>query len=180
MPWLHGASSWTPNRPTPESRALQMCRLRGRTWPGPTCDVRSTRSRHAPAAGPGPNLEVSYLLQRMEEFDGLAVLATNLLHNIDEAFIRRLTYCVRFPFPDAGERRRIWQAVWPAELPRGADLTDDHFSELARIVGDRSVAELARGDADAFTAAAEAAGVATERVQALLERARVVMRLTSS
>ncbi|HSA50434.1 MAG TPA: ATP-binding protein [Yinghuangia sp.] len=87
-------------------------------------EITDARDRYA-------NLEVSYLLQRMEDFDGLAVLATNLLHNIDEAFIRRLTYCVRFPFPDAGERRRIWQAVWPAELPRGADLTDDHFSELA-------------------------------------------------
>ncbi|HSA49114.1 MAG TPA: hypothetical protein VLH10_03260 [Yinghuangia sp.] len=67
-------------------------------------------------------------------------------------------------------------SAMPARHLRGVGAT----RELARIVGDRSVAELARGDADAFTAAAEAAGVATERVQALLERARMVMRLTSS
>jgi AAA+ superfamily predicted ATPase len=59
------------------------------------------------------NLELSYLLQRIEEYDGIAILATNLKQNIDEAFARRLTFTIEFPFPDEEHRHRIWRAVWP-------------------------------------------------------------------
>lgn len=82
---------------------------------GKRSEVHDARDRYA-------NLEVAYLLQRLEDHDGLAVLATNLLHHMDDAFIRRLTYCVHFPFPEAAERRRIWQRVWPPALPRDVDL----------------------------------------------------------
>ena len=55
------------------------------------------------------NIETSYLLQRMEEYDGIAVLSTNLRQNMDDAFLRRLRFVVDFPLPDAAARRRIWE-----------------------------------------------------------------------
>ena len=65
------------------------------------------------------NLEVSYLLQRMEEYDGIVVLASNLRNNIDEAFIRRLHFAVDFPFPDAGARQEILRRILPKTHARG-------------------------------------------------------------
>jgi len=75
------------------------------------------------------NLELSYLLQRVEDYDGIAVLATNLKQNVDEAFARRLTFTIEFPFPDEEQRLRIWRAVWP----RGFALEPQaDFAALAR------------------------------------------------
>ena len=59
------------------------------------------------------NIEVAYLLQRIEVYPGVVILATNFKRNIDEAFVRRLDFVVDFPFPDAEDRRRIWQLVLP-------------------------------------------------------------------
>ncbi len=59
------------------------------------------------------NIEVSYLLQRVESYSGIVILATNFRGNLDEAFIRRFHYCVDFPLPEAPEREQIWQKVWP-------------------------------------------------------------------
>jgi AAA+ superfamily predicted ATPase len=77
---------------------------------GKRSEVRDAHDRYA-------NVEIAYLLQRMEAYDGLAVLATNVRHHIDEAFIRRLDLIVDFPFPDAAERLRIWQSCLPGSLP---------------------------------------------------------------
>lgn len=63
------------------------------------------------------NIEVSFLLQRMEQYDGVAILASNLAQNLDDAFVRRLAFTVHFPFPTAELRERIWTGVWPAETP---------------------------------------------------------------
>jgi SpoVK/Ycf46/Vps4 family AAA+-type ATPase len=82
---------------------------------GKRSEVRDSHDRYA-------NIEISYLLQRMEEYDGMAILATNLHKNMDEAFVRRMHFTVEFPFPDAGNRRRIWEKIWPAETPRSTDL----------------------------------------------------------
>jgi winged helix domain-containing protein/ATPase family protein associated with various cellular activities (AAA) len=73
-------------------------------------EVKDSHDRYA-------NIEISYLLQRMEAYDGMAILATNLRKNLDEAFVRRLQYAVEFPLPAASDRRRIWQTVWPATVP---------------------------------------------------------------
>jgi SpoVK/Ycf46/Vps4 family AAA+-type ATPase len=62
------------------------------------------------------NLEVSYLLERMERFKGLAILATNRRGDLDDAFLRRLRYIVDFPVPDAAERRRIWASAIPSTV----------------------------------------------------------------
>jgi hypothetical protein len=74
------------------------------------------------------NLEISYLLERMERFKGLAILATNRKNDLDEAFLRRLRYVIDFPLPDAGERKRIWQQV----VPEYADGSELEFDFLAR------------------------------------------------
>jgi hypothetical protein len=63
------------------------------------------------------NIEVSYLLQRMESYQGLAILTTNLKSSLDQAFQRRLRFIVTFPFPDAEQREAIWQRIFPTETP---------------------------------------------------------------
>ena len=70
---------------------------------GPRSKVNDSRDRHA-------NIEVSYLLQRLESFRGLAVLTTNFKENLDQAFLRRIRFHVEFPFPDRAIRNRLWRA----------------------------------------------------------------------
>ena len=77
------------------------------------------------------NIEVGYLLQKMEEYEGVAILATNLSQHIDEAFLRRMHFVVEFPFPDEEYRKRIWQVVFPREAPLAADV---NFELLAREI----------------------------------------------
>lgn len=83
---------------------------------GKRTEVSDSHDRHA-------NVEINYLLQRMEDYAGLAILATNRKADLDPAFLRRIRFVVTFPFPDLEHRRRIWQKVWPAETPLdGLDL----------------------------------------------------------
>jgi hypothetical protein len=63
------------------------------------------------------NIEVGYLLQRMESFQGLAILTTNLKSSLDKAFQRRLRFTLEFPFPDAAQRQAIWQRIFPEKTP---------------------------------------------------------------
>jgi len=89
---------------------------------GKRSEVRDSHDRYA-------NIEVSYLLQRMEAYRGLAILTTNAKDAIDQAFMRRLRFVVRFPFPDAAGRAEIWRRVFPAETPT-AGLDPDVLSGL--------------------------------------------------
>jgi hypothetical protein len=75
------------------------------------------------------NLEVAYLLQRMESYRGLAILTTNLRSNVDRAFLRRLRFVVQFPFPDAETRADIWRRTFPPATP----LDGIDFDVLARL-----------------------------------------------
>jgi SpoVK/Ycf46/Vps4 family AAA+-type ATPase len=77
---------------------------------GKRTDVKDSHDRYA-------NIEVSYLLQRVEQYRGLAILTTNLRNAIDTAFLRRLRFVVQFPFPDQDQRLEIWQRVFPADTP---------------------------------------------------------------
>jgi SpoVK/Ycf46/Vps4 family AAA+-type ATPase len=61
------------------------------------------------------NIEISYLLQKMEQHEGITILTTNLRGNMDDAFLRRLTFTIHFPFPEEESRREIWKRIWPAE-----------------------------------------------------------------
>jgi len=82
---------------------------------GKRSEVRDSHDRYA-------NIEVGYLLQRMEQYEGIAILATNFRKNMDEAFVRRLHFTIEFPFPDHEDRHRIWQGIWPADTPRDSAL----------------------------------------------------------
>jgi SpoVK/Ycf46/Vps4 family AAA+-type ATPase len=77
---------------------------------GRRTEVKDSHDRYA-------NIEVSYLLQRMEAYRGLAILTTNLRDAIDVAFLRRIRFVVQFPFPDLDQRREIWRRVFPAATP---------------------------------------------------------------
>lgn len=77
---------------------------------GKRSEVKDSHDRYA-------NIETSYLLQRMEDYAGVTILATNLRKNIDDAFVRRMTFMLAFSLPDEAERRRIWAKVWPQEAP---------------------------------------------------------------
>ena len=68
------------------------------------------------------NLEVAYLLQRIEDFAGVVILATNLRHNLDQAFLRRLDFALDFPVPDREHRRRLWERHFPDEAPVAGDV----------------------------------------------------------
>jgi hypothetical protein len=84
-------------------------------------EVKDARDRWA-------NIEVNYLLQRVEEYAGVVILESNLQQNIDEAFLRRIQCIVDFPFPDAEARLRIWKGVFPPDLPGPSE---DELRELA-------------------------------------------------
>jgi SpoVK/Ycf46/Vps4 family AAA+-type ATPase len=89
---------------------------------GKRSEVRDSHDRYA-------NIEVNYLLQRMEAYGGLAILATNMKGAIDQAFLRRLRFVVPFHFPGPPERQRLWQRAFPAAVP--VDGLD--FDRLARL-----------------------------------------------
>jgi SpoVK/Ycf46/Vps4 family AAA+-type ATPase len=95
---------------------------------GKRSEVRDARDRYA-------NVEVAYLLQRIEAYDGLAVLTTNLRGNIDEAFVRRLDAILEFPMPDAPERLRIWQLALPSEAPLDDDVDLDFLARKLKLAG---------------------------------------------
>lgn len=88
---------------------------------GKRSEVKDSHDRYA-------NLEISYLLERMERFKGLAILATNRKRDLDEAFLRRLRYIIDFPLPEEAQRRQIWEQV----VPEKADSSDLDFAFLAR------------------------------------------------
>jgi len=89
---------------------------------GKRSEVKDSHDRYA-------NIEVSYLLQRIESYRGLAILTTNLKSALDQAFQRRLRFVVQFPFPDRAQREAIWQRVFPPATPtRGVDT-----AKLARL-----------------------------------------------
>ncbi len=95
---------------------------------GKRTEVADAHDRYA-------NIETSYLLQRMEEYEGVVILATNLRENMDEAFTRRIRFVVEFPFPDEASRRRIWETHFPSATPRSHDVDFDYLSSRLRIAG---------------------------------------------
>ena len=89
---------------------------------GKRSEVKDSHDRYA-------NIEVSYLLQRMEAYRGLAILTSNMKGALDAAFLRRIRFVVQFPFPDAASRAEIWRRIFPPETPtKGLD-----FDKLARL-----------------------------------------------
>jgi len=91
-------------------------------------EIRSSNDRYA-------NLEVNYLLQRLDSFEGIAILTTNSGGSIDPAFKRRLSFRLSFPFPDEDTRAELWRAHLPPELPREGDLTFDVLAHKYQLSG---------------------------------------------
>ncbi|MBN1439691.1 MAG: ATP-binding protein [Anaerolineales bacterium] len=89
---------------------------------GRRSEVKDSHDRYA-------NIEISYLLQKIEEYGGVVILASNMSHNIDGAFARRMNYVVEFPMPDEARRERLWRGMFPQRAPLGADVD---FAFLAR------------------------------------------------
>ena len=91
-------------------------------------EVRSSNDRYA-------NLEVNYLLQRLDSFEGIAILTTNAGGSIDPAFKRRLSFRLSFPFPDEDTRAELWRTHLPRELPRAGDLVFDALARKYQLSG---------------------------------------------
>jgi hypothetical protein len=127
---------------------------------GKRSEVRDSHDRYA-------NVEIAYLLQKMEAYDGVAVLATNLRQNLDEAFARRLGFTVHFPFPSATDRLEIWRRVWPDEVPLAADVDLDELAERFRLSGG-NIRNAAL--ASAFLAAAKRSEVRREHLLLAVRR----------
>lgn len=90
--------------------------------------VRDAHDRYA-------NIQVGYLLQKMEEFPGMTILASNLIENIDDAFMRRLHFSVDFPFPAAPERERIWRVSFPEQAPLADDIDYEKLGKRLKVPG---------------------------------------------
>ena len=95
---------------------------------GKRSEVKDAHDRNA-------NVEVAYLLQQIEEHDGVCIMATNLIGNIDAAFMRRITYVVHFPFPDPAMRKEIYRRTIPEKAPLSDDVDWDFLAEKFELSG---------------------------------------------
>lgn len=95
---------------------------------GKRTEVKDSNDRYA-------NMEAAFLLQRIESFDGVTILATNLLQNLDEAFLRRMGMIVKFPFPDSAERERLFRSMLPAAAPLDSDLDIPFLASKVDVAG---------------------------------------------
>jgi len=121
---------------------------------GKRSEIHDAHDRYA-------NLETSYLLQRVEAYEGIVILSSNFRRNLDEAFVRRLRFIVEFPLPDERERLRIWEQIWPPETPRAPDLDLGYLARRFELAGAhlRNIALAA-----AFLAAAEGRAIGQRHV----------------
>lgn len=95
---------------------------------GKRSEVRDSHDRYA-------NIEISYLLQKMEAYRGVAILASNLRQHLDESFLRRLAFTIHFPFPDEEHRRGIWKSVWPQAAPLDSAVDFDFLASRFKLSG---------------------------------------------
>jgi AAA+ superfamily predicted ATPase len=95
---------------------------------GKRSEVQDARDRYA-------NIEVGYLLQKMEEYEGIAILTTNLRNNMDEAFERRLRFIIEFSLPDTKNRQLIWQGIFPKNTPCSPNLDLEFLAQNFEITG---------------------------------------------
>jgi len=128
---------------------------------GKRTEVKDAHDRYA-------NIEVNYLLQRVEQYEGVVVLATNLQRNLDDAFLRRIKEVVDFPFPDEKLRERIWRAHFPSGAPKEADIDFNFLAGQFKLSGGNiknvvlSAAFLAAAEGRSMTMADLILGLRTE------------------
>ncbi len=127
---------------------------------GKRSEVKDAHDRYA-------NVETAYLLQQFEDFDGIAILATNLRQNLDDAFTRRLDFVIDFPFPEPEFRERIWRKHFPAEAPIANDIDFVDLAERYRFAGGniRNAAV-----ASAYFAAANGGQITTQHIRQAIRR----------
>ncbi len=95
---------------------------------GKRTEVKDSHDKNA-------NLETSYLLQKMEEYDGITIMTTNYLQNIDKAFFRRISYVIHFSFPTAVARKKIWQGMYPKEMPLSKSIDFNFIAKNFELSG---------------------------------------------
>src|SRR5262249_22799761 len=127
---------------------------------GKRSEVKDAHDRYA-------NIEVGYLLQKMEEYDGVVILATNLRKNIDDAFTGRMHMTIEFPSPEEPDRLRIWQKVFPPEAPLTDDVDMGFLAKQFKVTGGniRNIALLS-----AFLAAEERRSIGMTQVVRAIKR----------
>jgi ATP-dependent 26S proteasome regulatory subunit len=113
------------------------------------------------------NLEISYLLQKMEQYEGIAILASNQRQSLDDAFVRRLAFMVHFPFPDEANRQRIWAGIWPTTTPLAAEVDGNFLARQFKLSGG-NIKNIAL--ASAFIAASDGGVVTTEHLRRATRR----------
>jgi len=121
---------------------------------GKRTEVSDAHDRYA-------NIETGYLLQKMDEYDGVVILATNLRQNLDDAFTRRIRFAVEFPFPEAAGRERIWRTLFPPQAPLAADVDFGVLAEEYAVAGG-SIKNIVLNAA--FLAAADGGTVGREHI----------------
>lgn len=107
------------------------------------------------------NMEAAFLLQEMESYDGIVILATNLLQNMDEAFKRRMKTIVDFPFPDQAQRRQIWRKAFPKAMPLDEEIDLDYLAEHFEMTGSSIKSAVYRA---AFLAAEDGISVSMKHI----------------
>ncbi|WP_275388118.1 ATP-binding protein, partial [Xenorhabdus bovienii] len=95
---------------------------------GKRSETKDAQDRHA-------NIEVSYLLQRLEDYPGLVILATNNRSHLDSAFNRRFTFITRFTYPDETLRKKMWQKIWPEQLILSHEIDFEHLAKRSDLTG---------------------------------------------
>lgn len=140
---------------------------------GKRAEVQNAQDRHA-------NAEVAYLLQQMEAYDGVTILATNLSQNLDAAFMRRMRFVIHFPFPDAAVRRQLYERMLSGRAPVSGELDLDFMATTFEVAGGNIKNIVLRA---AFLAADEGCGIGMKHlVRAAVDEQRknevVVVRET--
>ncbi|KVZ00179.1 ATPase [Burkholderia ubonensis] len=123
-------------------------------------DTKDAHDRYA-------NLQTGYLLQRIETYPGIVILSTNLLHNMDKAFLRRFRFVIEYPFPNREQRLELWRHAFPAATPLAGDVDFALLAEKAPLAGG-NINNIAIGAA--FLAAADAQPVSQRHLLQATER----------
>ncbi|MEO0564237.1 MAG: ATP-binding protein, partial [Chloroflexota bacterium] len=127
---------------------------------GKRSEVKDARDRYA-------NIEVAYLLQQIEDYDGVAIMATNLRQNLDEAFTRRLDFMIDFPFPDEIYREKLWHAHFPVEAPLAENIDIRGIARRYRLSGGNIRNAVL---ASAFLAAADGGTITEDHIRNAVRR----------
>lgn len=126
---------------------------------GKRTEVKDSHDKNA-------NVETSYLLQKMEEYDGITIMTTNFIENIDKAFFRRISYVIHFYFPDVASRKEIWMKMFPRETPLDSDIDFDFLAKQFEIAGGSIKNAVITST---FMAAAESSKVGMKHIMKALE-----------